>query len=181
MRTTADRVLAGLVVCPPPSAGAWPLHRMPTRTDERRVCTATAMPPHDEGNTRTHDTDNTRRRRHLWRWPMGCPVPMTMAMATRTRRGPPMADDDDDDGRPRTDDARTRTTDDGLLLLGCPHQRLHEGQMALVTALVTPRTRTGMSLDTPATFVQSWAQIPRRVPDTRAGTWVVVIPVSNNG
>ena len=92
-----------------------------------------------------------------------------------------MADDDEDDGRPSTDDARTRTTDDGLLLLGCPRQRLHEGHLALVTALVTPRTRTIVSLDTPATFVRSWAQIPQRVPDTCVGTRVVAIPVSNNG
>ena len=87
----------------------------------------------------------------------------------------------DDDGRPRTDDTRTRMTDDGLLLLGCPCQRLHEGHLALMTALVTPRTRTGVSLDTPATFVWSWAQIPQRVPDTCAGTRVVAIPMSNNG
>ena len=55
---TVDRVLAGLVVRPPPGACAWPLPRTPTHTDERRVHTATAMPPHNEGNTSTHDTDD---------------------------------------------------------------------------------------------------------------------------
>ena len=179
--TMADRVLAGLVVRPPPGAGAWPLPQTPTRTDERRVCRATATPPHDEGNTRMHNTDDAQRRRHPWRRPMGCPIPMMMATATRTRRGPPTADNNDDDGRLRTDDVRMRTTDDSLLLLGCPHQHLHEGHLALVTVLVTPRTRTGVSLDMPATFVRSWAQIPQRVPDTCTGTRVVAIPARGHG
>ena len=76
---------------------------------------------------------------------------------------------------------RPRTTDDGLLLFGCPCQHLDEGQMALVTALVTPQTRTGVSLDMPATFVWSQAHILQWVPDTCAGTQVVVIPMSNDG
>ena len=136
MMDDGREALARLMVHPPPGTGAWSLPLTPTRTDERHVRTATAMPHHNKGDTRTPNTpDDARRHRHPQRWPIGCSIPMMMVTATRTRQGRPTTTmtDDQQGGGLRTDNARTRMTNDRLLLLGCPCQHLHEGHLALVT------------------------------------------------